>query len=286
MRVFVENRGFPSVPKFSSPPARPTFAPTVSDPDGDGQERFVLCRSTARGAKERAMLERQMTRLTEELAKIDTSLRHRPATETGPVERRTGRWMGRYPAAARWLKAEMVQDPEGRAIALGLSCPVREGEHPTLAKGAHLLRTHCTETDPAKLWRWYMQLTQAEAAFRTAKSDIGLRPVFHQKAARVDAHLLVCFLSLALWRTLEMWMSGKGLGTSARKLMEAVATIRSMDVDVDVDVPVRRGDRTVTLSLRTVAKPDADVALLLAHLGLRLPGGSRLVENVVEKTRR
>jgi hypothetical protein len=201
--------------------------------------------------------------------------------ETGAVERRIGRWMGKYPAAARWLKAELVQDQEGRAVALDLSCPMREGEHPTLAKGAYLLRTNCTETDPAKLWRWYMQLTQAEAAFRTAKSDIGLRPVFHQKTGRVEAHLLVCFLSLALWRTLEMWMSGKGLGTSARKLVESVATIRSMDVSV----PVRRGDRTVTLSLRTVAKPDPDVALLLAHLGLRLPRGSKMVENVVEKTR-
>ena len=106
-----------------------------------------------------------------------------------------------------------------------------------------------------------------------------MRPVFHQKTERVEAHLLVCFLSLALWRALEMWMRGKGLGSSARKLVESVATIRSMDVSV----PVRRGDREVTLSLRTVAKPDADVALLLAHLGLRLPRGSRLVENVVEK---
>jgi transposase len=251
----------------------------VAHPDGQEQERFVLCRSTARGAKERAMLERQMTRLTEELVKIDASLRERPSAETGTVERRIGRWMGRYPTAARWIKAELVLDGKGRAIALDLSCPVREGEHPTLAKGAYLLRTNCTETDPAKLWRWYMQLSQAEAAFRTAKSDIGLRPVFHQKAERVDAHLLVCFLSLALWRTLEMWMSGKGLGTSARKLVETVSTIRSMDVSV----PVRRGDQTVRLNLRTVAKPDADVALLLAHLGLRLPKGSRLVENVVEK---
>ena len=180
----------------------------------------------------------------------------------------------------RAYEAELVRDEEGRAIALELSCPVKEGEHPTLAKGAYLLRTNCTETDPAKLWRWYMQLTQAEAAFRTAKSDIGLRPVYHQKTERVEAHLLVCFLSLALWRTLEMWMNGKGLGSSARKLVEAVGTIRSMDLSV----PVRRGNRTVKLNLRTVAKPDPDVALLLAHLGLRLPKGSRLVENVVEKT--
>jgi len=148
-----------------------------------------------------------------------------------------------------------------------------------LAKGAYLLRTNCTETDPEKLWRWYIQLTQAEAAFRTAKSDIGLRPIYHQKTERVEAHLLVCFLSLALWRSLESWMSAKGLGSRAGKLLEAVATIRSMDVIV----PVKRGESIHDLRLRTVAKPDEDVAVLLAHLGLKLPSGSKLVQNVVEK---
>ena len=192
---------------------------------------------------------------------------------------RIGRWQGRCPSAARLLRVDLLKDREGRACALRLSCPLREGEHPLLSKGAYLLRTNCAESDPAKLWRWYIQLTQAEAAFRTAKSDLGLRPVYHQRSERVEAHLLVCFLSLALWRSLEMWMRAKGLGSSARKLIEAIATIRC----VDVTVPVRRSRSEVTLRLRTVAKPDRDVALLLAHLGLRLPRGSKLVENVVEK---
>jgi len=93
-------------------------------------------------------------------------------------------------------------------MGLELTCPEEEGAKSDLSKGAYLLRTNCTETDPAKLWRWYMQLTQAETAFLTAKSDIGLRPVYHRKTDRVEAHLLVCFLSLALWRSLEMWMLG------------------------------------------------------------------------------
>jgi hypothetical protein len=150
-----------------------------------------------------------------------------------------------------------------------------------LVKGAYLLRTNCTETDPAKLWRWYIQLTQAEAAFRSAKSDMGLRPIYHQKTERVEAHLLICFLSLALWRSLESWMSSKGLGSRAAKLLEAVGSIRSMDVIV----PVKRGENVIDLRLRTIAKPDADVAVLLAHLGLKLPQGSKLVQNVVEKNR-
>lgn len=252
----------------------------VEHPDGGGGERFVLCRSTARAAKERAMLERQMDRLSEELVKIDRSLRGRPQADAGKAERRIGRWQGKYPAAAKWIEAELVRDEQGRACGLRLFCPLPEQGHPLLAKGAYLLRTNCTETDPARIWRWYIQLTQAEAAFRSAKSDIGLRPVFHQKTERVEAHLLICFLSLALWRSLEMWMSGKGLGTRAAKLVEAIATIRSMDVVV----PVKRGERAIGLRLRTVAKPDEDVALLLAHLGLHLPQGSKLVQNVVEKS--
>ena len=253
----------------------------VEHPDGKGRERYVLCRSNARGAKERAMLERQMTHLTEEMLKIDQGLQRRAQADVGCVERRIARWQGRSAAAAKLLEVRVLTDDKGRACGLHLSCPVRPDGDPLLAKGAYLLRTNCTETDPAKLWRWYIQLTQAEAAFRTAKSDLGLRPIYHHKTERVEAHLLVCFLSLALWRSLEMWMQAKGLGSSARKMIQSIATVRSMDVTV----PVRRSDREVTLRLRTVAKPDPDVALLLAHLGLKLPKGTKLVQNVVEKNR-
>ena len=198
-------------------------ARVVAHPDGDGSEKYVLCRSQARGEKEKAMLERQMNRLTEELLKIDTALRKskRKETDVGKIERRIGRWQGRNPAAERLLDVVVLKDGNQRATGLQLSCPVEKGAKSDLSKGAYLLRTNCTETDPAKLWRWYMQLTQAEAAFRTAKSDIGLRPVYHRKTERVEAHLLVCFLSLALWRSLEMWMLGKGLGSNARKLINA-----------------------------------------------------------------
>jgi transposase len=227
------------------------------------------------------MLERQMNRLTEELFKIDAALRKSKKRETdaGKIERRIGRWQGCNPAASRLLDVMVLKDEKQRAIGLQLSCPIEKGVKSDLSKGAYLLRTNCTETDPAKLWRWYMQLTQAEAAFRTAKSDIGLRPVYHRKTERVEAHLLVCFLSLALWRSLEMWMQGKGLGTNARKLINAFGTIKSMDVVV----PVKRGNIELPVRLRTVAKPEEDVAVLLAHLGLGLPSRSKTVQNVVEK---
>ena len=129
------------------------------------------------------------------------------------------------------------------------------------------------------LWRWYIQLTQAEAAFPTAKSDLGLRPVFHQKEDRVQAHILVCFLALALWRTLEQWMQTKGLGACARQLVKQLAGIKS----ADVVVPIKRAGVLTELRLRVVTTPEPATAQLLAHLGLGLRKGTRLISNVVPK---
>jgi len=134
----------------------------------------------------------------------------------------------------------------------------------------------CTETDPAKLWRWYIQLTQAEAAFRTAKSDLKLRPIYHQKTERVEAHILVCFLALAQWRVLEQWMSGKGLGTCAMKLVAEISTIKSMDVII----PVKRGETIAELTVRTVARPERRLAELFTRLDLELPTRNRILGEV------
>lgn len=263
-------------------------AKLVAHPDGAGQEQFILCRSRARGQKEAAMLARQSDALCEELAKIDRALAQKPQADLEAVGRRIGRWQGRYPAAAKLICATLRRDPEGRACGLTLSCPLAAGQWTTHTQGAYLLRTNCPERDPAQLWRWYIQLTQAEACFRITKSDLGLRPIYHQTTARVEAHILVCFLALALWRTLEMWMRGKGLGTCARRLVEEVATIKSMDVLL----PVRRGDTVAQLRLRCVSRPERRVAELLERLGLDLPTRSRILkdipsepsQNVVQKT--
>lgn len=251
----------------------------VAHPDGKGREQFVLCRSEARREKEKAMLERQAERLLAQLVAIDTSLRKKPHADLGAVGRRIGRWLGRYPAADKLFVVEVLTDAAGAGCALMIACRVDRSQWAQQAHGAYLLRTNCLEKDPARLWQWYLQLTQAEAAFRTEKSDLHLRPIFHQKTERVEAHILVCFLALALWRTLEMWMKGKGLGTCARQLLAEIATIKSLDVVL----PVRTTEGVTELRLRTVAKPERMVAELLQHLGLHLPSGTRVVENVVEK---
>jgi len=251
----------------------------VQHPDGQGAEKYVLCRSTARAEKERAMLSRQSEGLTGELAKIHAWLVRSPQLDQEKVGRRIGRALGKYPAAARVIQAKVQSENAIHACGLSFFSNLEVGQKAHLRRGAYLLRTNCEETDPATLWRWYIQLIAAEAAFRTAKSDLGLRPIYHHLESRVDAHILVCFLALALWRSLEQWMAAKGLGTCARKLIASIATIKSMDVIL----PVQRASQRIDLRLRVVAKPEKETAQLLAHLGLQIPRQSKIIENVVPK---
>jgi hypothetical protein len=242
-----------------------------------GRERFILCRSVDRGAKERAMLERQLNRLRTELGQLDKALGEHPVADLEAVGRKVGRWLGQYPAAAAVLAVETKKDPQGRACGLELKERTERMQWAQLAHGAYLLRTNHPADDPEAFWRWYIQLSQAEAAFRTGKSDLHLRPVFHHKTQRVEAHILVSFLSLALWRTLEQWMRAKGLGDCARQLLLELDELRSMDVIL----PTRPAGE---IRLRVVARPEKALAQLLAHLGLDLPRTPKILENVVPKT--
>lgn len=246
-------------------------------PDGKGLEQFGLCRSQARRQKEKAMLARQEQRLWQKLLQIHQSLQKRPLPPE-QIERRVGRWLGRYPAADKLFEVEVDLNEQRQACGLIVACLLDRNQWAAQAQGAYLLRTNCTEQDPAKVWQSYSQLQQAEAAFRCAKIDLCLRPLFHHKTERVEAHILVCFLSLALWRVLEQWMRGKGLGTCARQLLGEIATIKSMDVVL----PVRTQQGVTQLRLRIVARPDRMVAELLQRLALYLPQQSRTIENEVQ----
>lgn len=241
-----------------------------------GPERFIVCRSTDRAAKERAMLDRQMERLRAQLAKLDIRWRTRPTAKMEAVGRRVGRWLGRYPAAAAVLQVSVAQDGRGRACGLTIQERTDRLQWAQQAHGAYLLRTNYPADDPVQLWRWYVQLTQAESAFRTGKSDLHLRPLFHQKAQRVQAHILVCFLALALWRSLEQWMRAKGLGDCARQLLLELDELRSLDV-------VLPTPQAGEVRLRVVARPEKALAQLLARLGLGLPQMPKRIENVVPK---
>jgi transposase len=137
------------------------------------------------------------------------------------------------------------------------------------------LRTNWTEADPKTIWKRYIQLTEVEDAFRTEKHDLGMRPIFHQKKDRTQAHILVCFLALAMWRTLQQWMKGSGLGTAPRKFIEEIREVRSLDVVLPAN------DKTIRL--RVVSTPSKELKVLLQRMKILLPSRPKVIANVVEK---
>jgi len=140
-----------------------------------------------------------------------------------------------------------------------------------LSEGAYLLRSNITDWSDEQLWKAYIQLTQAEAAFRIQKDQLRVRPIWHQRADRVQAHILVCFLAFVLWKSLEMWQQRAGLGNSPRTVLEELARIQSHDVVLPTPA---HGD----IRLRCITQPDAAQAMLLDRLGIVLPKRMRLTE--------
>jgi len=132
------------------------------------------------------------------------------------------------------------------------------------------------ETDPAILWRRYIQLTEAEWAFRITKEELEIRPIWHQKTDRVLAHILVCFLAYVLWKTLAQWMRRSGLGDAPRTVFEELAKIKSGDVVLPTQT--RQGHDTGTVRLRCVTEPDEAQKVLLHRLGVTLSRRLRRID--------
>jgi len=173
-------------------------------------------------------------------------------------------------AAARFLvHLEKDDGPAGFRLQVEASAPFDQWSD--VSEGAYLLRSNITDWSNEQLWKAYIQLTQAEAAFRIQKDQLAIRPIWHQRADRVEAHILVCFLAFVLWKSLEMWQQRAGLGNSPRTVLEELARIQSHDVVLPT---ATHGD----IRLRCVTQPDAAQTALLDRLGVVLPKRMRLTE--------
>lgn len=250
-------------------------------PDG-ANETFVLCRSPQRKEKEKAMRQRQINGLEDGLTKLKTAIERptRALRKRSQAERRVGRLLERYSRAAHLYSVAITetadaQHPSGSRLTIDIQRDESLREWVEQADGAYLLRTNLQGHSPQFLWKTYIGLTQIEDCFRTTKHDFGLRPIFHHKEDRTQAHILVCFLALVLWRTLQQWMQESGLGSAPRKLLEEMAEIHSLDIVL----PTRAG---APLRLRAVTKPEPHLAILLQRLDLPLPNRPKQIKNVVQ----
>ena len=233
-----------------------------------GQETFLLCRSAARVEKERAMHARFAKRIEEHLHALARRIeRSKKPLERGAIERQIGRFLGRNSRAAGGFTISIDENQEAPSgLKLRWSHRPEWDEWARLSEGVYILRTNITEWNDEDLWKTYTQLTEAEAAFRIQKSELAIRPIWHHKADRIKAHILVCFLGYALWKTLQQWQSRAGLGHSPRTILEEFSRIHAADIVLPLADASKR-----ELRIRCVVRADREQAILLEHLGLKLP---------------
>jgi hypothetical protein len=146
------------------------------------------------------------------------------------LARRLGRIQQRYwrASGAFDVKITAIDKPVGKArLKVSFERSKRWSDWTELSEGCYLLRTNLTQVDPKTLWRRYIQLTEAEWAFRIAKDELVIRPIWHQRPDRVKAHVLVCFLAYVLWKSLAQWMRRAGLGDAPRTVLQEFARINS-----------------------------------------------------------
>jgi transposase len=239
-------------------------------PSPDGDETFVLCRSRDRREKEKAMHGRFEQRIEEGLLRIEASCQ-KQRLQPVVVAQRLGRLLGQNSRAAGLFETEVRTAADGRA-SLHWKKIETWRDWAALSEGCYLLRSNVVGWSDEDLWRAYIQLTEAEAAFRIHKSDLRLRPIWHQKEERVLAHILVCFLAYVLWKTLSQRCQRAGLGHEPRRVFEELGKIQL----VDVVMPTRQG---MEIRRRCVTQPTEHQAILLTRLQFRLPA-IRLTEGV------
>ncbi len=247
----------------------------------EGNEVFVLARSTDRRQKENAMHQRFIGRMEVDLQKMQRSAASGRLKDIELAHRRLGRMQQRYwrASSAFDVKIAAIRKPTDKArLKVTFKRNKQWSDWAELSEGCYLLRTNLTDIDPTMLWKRYIQLTEAEWAFRITKDELVIRPIWHQKAGRVKAHILVCFLAYVLWKSLAQWMRRASLGDAPRTLLEEFAKIKSGDVVL----PTRTNDgRTAkTVRLRCVTAPDQAQKVLLNRLGLNLPQRLRRIDEV------
>ena len=224
-------------------------------------ECYVFAQSAARIDKERAMRRRQLKKLWRRL----NELRHMKQLSRDSLLMKLGAAREQSPLA--WRLVAMRVPKAGEEVnpeTFDWRLRKKKLRDVRRREGRYLLRTNLTEEDPAKLWQYYVQLTQVEEAFKNLKGDLGLRPIYHQKEERVEAHIFVAFLAYCLHATLRRWLRDLAPGLTPRSVLEKFGAVQM----IDVHLPTTDGRHVV---LPRYTQPEKELQVLLHELKLTLP---------------
>jgi len=220
-------------------------------------ELYILVRSGGRVDKERGMRRRRLRKLWERLGKLQgqANSRDQLLLKLGAAKKEAGR---------AWHLVELEIGDEDAEVPFTYRLRREKLRQAFRREGRYLLRSNMADGDPAQLWRQYMRLSEIEQAFKELKHDLAIRPVFHQKEKRIEAHIFLSFMAYCLQVTLKNLAKPHAPGLTPREILEKFATIRM----VDVHLPTTDGRHLV---LPRYTQPDGDHKLLLHQLGLKLP---------------
>ena len=240
--------------------ARPRVDVKVLPKDG---EVYVLVQSADRVAKERSMRRRRLRRYLEQLQQLKDRKRPHQRDELHQALGGAKKLAGRD---ARFVEIDVTLEGEGDAQRARLNFHLMRDRlrKAWRREGRYLLRTNLSENDGAKIWQYYLQLTEIEEAFKDLKGDLALRPIFHQREDRIESHILICFLAYSLQVTLKARLRLSATGLTPRAVLEKFAAVQMLDVHIPTT-----DEREIVLTRYT--QPEKDLQLLLEQLKLQLP---------------
>ena len=241
-----------------------------------GNETYILCRTAGRKEKEKAIRHRFSTRMENALKGLEKTITGGRLKDRNKMERRLGKIQARHPQVNDLFEVALRDTAEGLRLVWGMKEERKAWRN--LREGAYMLRTNLQAGSAQELWSKYMQLTEAEASFRALKSELSIRPLFHQKESRVKAHVLVAFLGYALWITLKHLLkrrptivpqpSANGVDNAQTLSPMKALTLLSTLESADIVLPTTDGRE---IRLRRITEPTAEQKSLLQQLGLSLP---------------
>ena len=241
-----------------------------------GEETYILCRTSGRKEKEKAIRSRFCSSMERALQGLQKTIALGRLKDRNKMERRLGKIQARHPSVNDLYDVDLRDTSEG----VRLFWQIKEDRKSwrESREGAYLLRTNLQADTAEQLWSKYMQLTEAEASFRALKSELSIRPLFHQLEPRVKAHVMVAFLGYALWVTLKKLLQRRativprptasgvenGQPFSPMRALFLLSTLQS----ADIVLPTTDGRE---IRLRRITEPTTDQRSLLQQLGLALP---------------
>jgi transposase len=241
-----------------------------------GEETYILCRTTGRKEKEQAIRSRFSSRMEIALKRLAKTIETGRLKDRNKMERRLGRIQARHAQVNDLYEVALRDTPEG--VRLRWFIKEDRKQWRGLREGAYMLRTNLQGGTAEELWSRYMQLTEAEASFRALKSELSIRPLFHQKEPRVKAHVMVAFLGYALWVTLKHLLKRRPAivlqpGQSGVIKAEPLSPMKALSLlsklqSADIVLPTTDGRE---IRLRRVTEPTAEQKMLMQQLGLSLP---------------